>query len=75
MSRKGVRGMEAEIEMVEVLEQFVVQVVREMQTRTTSPEELVALAELVQAVNQSPRTVEIFDLKELVSVFTSTTND
>lgn len=67
--------MEEVIEMVEVLEQFVIQVVREMQTRSTSPEELVALAELVRAVNQSPRTVGIFDLKESVSVSTSTPND
>ncbi len=57
-----VREMEQSVEMVEVLEEFVIETVNEFRTeRRTSPEELVALAELVKAVNQTPRTLKTFN--------------
>jgi len=62
-------------EMVEVLEDFIIHKASVMKNKITSPEEIVALAELVKAVNQSPRTIEAFDLKESVFISATTTND
>lgn len=47
-----------ENKMVNALEKFVIHKVTQMQKSNASPEELEALAELVKAVNQSPRTIQ-----------------
>ncbi len=70
-------GLDRTNNMIKVLEDLIICKVSEMKSnkRFTSPEELVALAELVKAVNESPRTIEAFDSKESVLVSTTTTND
>lgn len=62
-------------EMVEVLEDFIIHKVKQMKDSFTSPEEITALSELVKALNQTPRTLEAFELKEFVAVSTTATND
>ncbi len=50
-----------ENKMVEALESLIIYKAKQMQTNGTSPEEIEALAELVKAVNQTPRTLKAFD--------------
>lgn len=71
---EGVREMGKQNEMVEALESFVIKKVESFDEQT-SPEEIVALAELVKAINQTPRTLEVFDLEESVTVSTTSTDD
>lgn len=59
-------------EMVEAIEDFII---RKMKHSITSPEEIRALAELVKALNQTPRTLRAFKSKESVAVSSSATND
>lgn len=47
-------------EMVTKLEEFIITKVESFD-ENTSPEEVVALAELVKAVNQTPRTIKLLD--------------
>lgn len=58
--------MDQTYDMVEVLEDFIIHRVSEMKSneKLTSPEEITALAELVKAVNQSPRTIKLLEPME-----------
>lgn len=55
--------MRKQNEMVEALESFVIKKAKSFDEQT-SPEEIVALAELVKAVNQAPGTLEAFGSQE-----------
>ena len=57
---KGMRSVEQTDYMVTKLEGFIITKV-ETFDENTSPEEVVALAELVKAVNQVPRTMKALD--------------
>lgn len=61
-------------EMVEALESFVIQKVESFGEHT-SPEEVAALAELVKAINSTPRTLDCLPLEESVLVSTASVND
>jgi len=70
-----VRELSKTNEMVEALEDLIICKAKQMQTNKTSPDEVVALSELVKAVNQTPRTLKMFDLEETIAVSTSATDD
>lgn len=55
----GVKVMSKTNEMVETLEDFIIRKVKGMEIEGTSPEEITALSELVEAVNKTPRSIEL----------------
>lgn len=58
-------------EMVEVLENFIISKVKQMQSEGSEPEEISAIANLVKVVNQTPRTLDVFEKSSQVAGTTS----